>query len=73
MINNKIFTFCKRNNIDIININTNDGYIEPIKLMLKKHYFSAFYIENESWYDIDTPDEYEIVKKYIKRRSDENL
>ena len=52
----------------------NDGYIEPIKLMLKKHNFRPFYIGNESWYDIDTPDEYDIAKKCIEKRvRDKNL
>lgn len=43
----------------------NYGYIEPIKILLKSHKFVPFYIGDEFWCDIDTPEEYDNIKKIV--------
>lgn len=42
------------------------GYIEPIKVMIKKNKIEPFFIGKGNWFDIDTPEEYNKAKEFIR-------
>ena len=42
------------------------GYIEPIKLLLKKHDYIPHLIGEKIWCDIDTPEEYSAINKIMR-------
>ncbi len=48
----------------------NYGYIEPIKILIKKYNFIPHLIGNESWFDIDTIEEYKTIKREIDNLED---
>ena len=48
----------------------NYGYIEPIKILIKKYNFIPYLIGNESWFDIDTIEEYKTIKREIDNLED---
>ena len=48
----------------------NYGYIEPIKILIKKYNFIPHFIGKESWFDIDTIEEYKTIKREIDNLED---